>query len=393
VGLTLWIAVAGCGAATATHANSSPASGTSPSAQASPSTATASAVRTADPIPTPIPVPPPSLMCPGHYQSGHPLLSALEYSQAGYDSLVVLDVANPLAPSLLCRVNYPQYPIQPMQWLSASEFALVQPGRPSHLIDVDVARQSITTIRELSESAHLASISTDRAWLATMEAGADGANVARLYGPAGARTLAIFPPAGGHGGTIYGFGGPNIELSPDGSLVLAVDYEANYVSATSPDLQVFDLQGSLLFSAAKGIWAVWDKTALYYDNGGKVYRWVPGAAPVAVSQSDWLEPARSPDGLHIAYLTNPGYAFKLDVLDTRSGIATEIRTSGQRIDPLFVTPGLMWTGELQICDNCYGGINPTGKVFAYDVSTGSEQEVNLPVLLSPLAGASLSSGG
>lgn len=101
----------------------------------------------------------------------------------------------------------------------------------------------------------------------------------------------------------------------------------------------------------------------------------------------------SPDGLHIAYLTNPGYAFKLDVLDSRSGIATEIRTSGQRIDPLFVTSGLMGTGELQICDNCYGGINPTGKVFAYDVSTGSEQEVNVPVLLSPLAGASLSSGG
>jgi hypothetical protein len=388
----LWIAVASCGAASAPRANSSPASGTSPPAQASPSGAPASAVRTADPSPTPIPVPLPSLICPGLYHPGHPLLSALEYSQAGYNSLVVLDVADPLAPSLVCRVNNPPYPIQPIQWLSASELALVVPGPPARLIDVDVARQTITAIRELSNSAYLASISTDRAWLATMEASADGGNLARLYGPAGARNLATFPPAMGHGGTIYGFGGPNIELSPDGSLVVAVDYEASYVNPTVPDLQVFDLQGTLLLSAAKGIWAAWDKTALYYDDGGKVYRWVRGAAPVAVSQLNWLEPAVSPDGQHIAYLTNPGYAFKLDVLDARSGIATEVRTSGPRIDPLFITSSLIWTGELQICDNCYGGINPTGKVFAYDVSTGSEHEVNLPVLLSPLGAASLSSG-
>ena len=332
-------------------------------------------------------------MCTGRYQSGHQLLSAEEYSQAGYESIVVLDVSNPLAPTLVCRVNYPPYPIQPIQWLSASEFALVQPGHPARLIDVDVARQTITTIRQLSDSAYIASISADRAWLATMEAGADGGNVARLYGLAVARNLANFPPVGGHGGTIYGFGGPSIELSPDGSLVLAVDYGANYVSPTAPDLQVFDLQGNLLLSAAKGIWAAWDQTALYYDDGGKVYRWVRGATPVAVGQADWLEPAVSPDGQHIAYLTFPGYSFKLDVMDTRSGIATEIRTSGQRIDPLFVNSTLMWTSELQVCDNCYGGNNPTGRVFAYDVATGSEQEVNLPVLLSPLATASLSSPG
>ena len=58
-----------------------------------------------------------------------------------------------------------------------------------------------------------------------------------------------------------------------------------------------------------------------------------------------------------------------------------MKTTGQRIYPLFLTPNLLWASELQVCDNCYGGVNPTGKVFAYDLSTGTKYEVRLPELL------------
>jgi len=332
-------------------------------------------------------------MCFSQYQAGHPLVSAGEFSQAGYSSVVVLDVVNPLAPTLVCRINYAPAPVQPIHWLSASEFAMVQYGHPARLLDVDVGRQSITTIRALSDTVYLADISPDRAWLATLETGVDGGGVARLFGPSGTRTLVTFPPAGGHGGTVYGFGGPNIQFSPDGSLVLALDYEANNFNAAVANLQVFDMKGSMVFSAAKGVWAVWDKTTLYYNGGdGKVYRWVRGAPPAAVLPSGWLEPAVSRDGLSIAYLTYVGNAFKPYVLDTRSGAPKELPASGQRVDPLFATSTLTWLSELLPCDNCYGGNTPTGQVFAYDVATGGEQLVKLPVGLAPLAGASVSSG-
>jgi hypothetical protein len=268
--------------------------------------------------------------------------------------------------------------------LSRSEFSLVR-DRPNQLLDIDVARRSITILRELNGSVYMARYSPDRAWLATMESKPDGTRLARLYGPGGERTLATYPVIGGHGGSIYGFGGPTIGFSPDGSLVLAVDYAA--------DLQVFDLQGSQIVSASRALWAIWVKSSLYYTGSDrKVYKWIRGAAPVAILQSDWLEPAVSPDAQSIAYLTFPGYKYDLDVLDARSGSAKTLKTTGQRIYPLFVTPSLLWASELQVCDNCYGGVNPTGKVFAYDISTGTESEVRLPELLGLLAGVSVSGG-
>jgi hypothetical protein len=56
---------------------------------------------------------------------------------AGYESLDVLDVADPLAPTLVCTVNYASYPVQRSQWLSPSEFAMYA-NNPTRLLDVDV---------------------------------------------------------------------------------------------------------------------------------------------------------------------------------------------------------------------------------------------------------------
>jgi len=307
----------------------------------------------------------------------------------GLGLLAVLDVADPLAPSRVCTLSNLPHTMEPIQWLSRSEFLLVS-DRPNRLLAVDVARRTITTLRELNGGVYLARLSPDRAWLATMEGQADGRRLARLYGPSGERTLAIYPVLGGHGGSMYGFGGPSIEFSPDGSLVLAVDYAANYVDPAVLNLQVFDLQGSRIVSASKGLWAVWVNSSLYYTGGDhKAYKWARGSEPVAILQSDWLEPAASPDGQSIAYLTLPGYKYDLDVLDTRSASAKTLKTTGQRIYPVFVAPKVLWAREVQVCDNCYGGVRQTGKVFAYDLSTGDEQEVRLPEAMAPLAGTSL----
>jgi hypothetical protein len=315
---------------------------------------------------------------------------ALEYSLAGYTSLDVLEVADPFAPRLVCTVNNSPYPLQPVQWLSASKFLLLLTGPPNQLVDVNVASASITTFRELNGSVYLAALSPDRAWMATMESAAGDTRVARLYGPGGVQTLATYPPAAGHGGTFYGFGGPKIEFSSDGSMLLTVDYEANFNDATVSDLQVFDLNGTRLTSAARGLWAVWDEGSVYYDGGDhKVFRWVRGSAPVAILQSGWLESTAS--GQSIGYLVYGLGGWGLNVLDTKSGVVTTMRASGQRIYPLFVNGAVIWSSELVDCA-CFGGKNPTGKVFAYDPATGSERAVTLPNLLAPLAGASLSNG-
>jgi hypothetical protein len=360
----------------------SPADSPSPTAITSPS-----------PEPSFIPIPPPSLVCPGKYQAGHPLVVASIYSLAGYESLDVLDVADPLSPTLVCTVNYASYPIQRSQWLSPSEFAMVA-NNPPRLLDVDVGRGSITEIRPLDDSTYLAALSPDPTRFATMEANVTGTRFARLFGPYAKRTLATYPPALGHGGTIYGFGGPTIEFSPDGLLVLAVDYEANVADPNVPDLQVFDLQGNAVFSAPRGTWAVWVKTALYYDGGdGRVYRWGPGGQPVQVMANGWIEPDVAPDSRHVTFLAaSPSGAgtFILQTLDTQSGTLSTLAATDLRIDPLFVTSSLIWISELVTCSNCFGGDGPSGKVFAYNLTTGAASEVNLPELLAPMAGASLS---
>jgi hypothetical protein len=267
-------------------------------------------------------------------------------------------------------------------------------NNPTRLLDVDVGHGSITLIRPLDDSTYLAALSPDSAWFATMESNVSGTRFARLFGPYAKKTLATYPPAGGHGGTIYGFGGPTIEFSPDGSLVLAVDYEANVADPTVPDLQVFDLQGNRLFSSSRGTWAVWVKAALYYDGGdGKVYRWGPGGQPVQVMANGWLEPDVSPDSRHVSFLAgSPSGAgtFTLQTLDTQTGTPSTLAATDLRIDPLFVTSSLIWVSELVKCDNCYGGNAPSGKVFAYNLTTGAVTEVKLPELLAPMAGASLS---
>lgn len=133
------------------------------------------------------------------------------------------------------------------------------------------------------------------------------------------------------------------------------------VDPTISDLQVFDLKGSRIVSAAKGIWATWVNASLYFAGGDQnVYRWARGAAPVAILESDWLQPTVSPDGQSIAYLTHSGYKFNPDVLDTRSGNPKTLKTTGQRIHPLFVASNLLWAGEVQVCD-CFGGVTPTGR--------------------------------
>ncbi len=398
VWLALCTLVAGCASAGTPNASASPTLVAPPAATASASPAVSAEPTPPSPTPTAqpslLPVPAPSLVCPNQYQVGHQLVVALQYSLAGYTSLDVLDVADPFAPRLVCTLNNAPYPLQPIQWLGTSDFLLTVSGQAYRLLEVNVARGSITTLRELDRGAFLASLSPDRASLATMVSGGDGTESARLSGPSGARNLVTFPPAGGHGGTIYGFGGPNVEFSPDGSLVMAVDYEANRFDPTVPNLQVFDLQGSRVVSADKASWAVWAGTSLFYDGGdGRVYKWIRGSAPVAVLQSGWLEPSVSPDAQGIAYLTSPvGTTFTLNVMDTRTGVATTMRASGQRIYPLFVSGAVIWTSELVDCANCYGGNNPTGKVFAYDSATGSERAVALTDLLAPLVGASASTG-
>lgn len=293
------ISVAACAGQGSPHAYVPPSPSVSAAASPTPLDspgATPSALPTISPSNI-APPQPPSLACPGRYQAGHPLVSATVFAQVN-GSLAILDVSDPLAPTLVCTVNNSPYPLQPIQWLSRSEFLLVL-SQPNRLLDVDISRQSITTARELNGNVFEARLSPDRAWLATMESQADGSRLARLYGPTGERTLASYPIIGGHGGTIYGFGGPTIGFSPDGSLVLAVDYAAN-VDPTISDLQVFDLKGSRIVSAAKGIWAAWVNGSLFYAAGDRnVYRWARGAAPVAILQSDWLQPTVSPDGRSI----------------------------------------------------------------------------------------------
>ncbi len=393
--LLLCVALAGCGGAHGPIAAATPSLAATPTVVRPPvDSPSPTPITTPTQEPSSIPVPAASLVCPGQYHAWHPLVVASIYSQAGYQSLDVVDVADTLAPTLVCTVNYAPYPLQRLQWLSPDVFVMIPNDKPSRLVGVDVASQSMFPYRALPENAWLAGLGQNFMPLATMESVAGGTTAVRLSIGGGTQTLTTYPAAGGHGGTIYGFGGPTVEFSPDGKLVMAVDYQANFGDPTVADLQVFDLLGNRVFSSARGTWAVWTTSGLYYDGGdGNVYRWGFGGRPVAVMTNGWIEPDVSPDSRHIAFLSvNPSGAgtFVLQTLDTQSGTPSTLAATDLRIDPLFVTSTMIWVSELVKCDNCYGGNAPTGKVFAYNLTTGAVTEVKLPELLAPMAGASLS---
>jgi hypothetical protein len=177
-----------------------------------------------------------------------------------------------------------------------------------------------------------------------------------------------------------------LEYSPDDKYLLMVDtFVGNQGQApeTGQFLVLRTADDSVAFlppagTSANATMATWARHSnrLYYRDAVGVRTWDAGVASVGTLASGlhWYDPAPSPDDRWLAY-TDIGTNFvphvKLYDLQGNQSVTT---SPAPRSHPIFITGDTLWYLEEQACSSeCLGGPSqPSGKVFAYNLTSKSE---------------------
>jgi len=201
-------------------------------------------------------------------------------------------------------------------------------------------------------------------------------------------TLLFTYQVGGRG-CICRFGVPQqvLALSPDGQYLAAG-------RDRGPDpLTIYRVSDRTLvttFAASQGIWGAAGHRLFLGLQPNSEQSWTPESGISTLSGANaWMyRPGWSPDGAQVAY---SAYAdpvatqLRVYVYDVKTA-ATRMLQDKPRAQALFVKKGLLWYLEEAPCDQC-GQIQitqPTGKVFAMQVSASTESEVTFAAGENPL---------
>ena len=136
--------------------------------------------------------------------------------------------------------------------------------------------------------------------------------------------------------------------------------------------------------APNDFYGFWDRSSdvLYIGGGGVAKKWSPDSGTVDLPGAAYWSylGGLSPDGNQVAYTA---YLDPNNQVDPRVYVY-QLRTSTTRIlvddkprsQVVFVKDGWVWYLEEMPCaSGCPGSTQPSGKVFAMNLSTGVEQEV------------------
>jgi hypothetical protein len=177
-----------------------------------------------------------------------------------------------------------------------------------------------------------------------------------------------------------------LEYSPDDKYLLMVDtFVGNQGQApeTGQFLVLRAADNSVAFlppagTSANATMATWARHSnrLYYRDAVGVRTWDAEVHSVGtlVSGLHWYDPAPSPDDRWLAY-TDIDTSFvphvKLYDLQGNQSVTT---SPAPRSHPIFITSDTLWYLEEQACTSeCLGGPSqPSGKVFAYNLTSKSE---------------------
>jgi len=210
------------------------------------------------------------------------------------------------------------------------------------------------------------------------------------------RTASLFKYRNGIGDCICRFGLPPqvLAISPDGQYV-AAGWEAGKGSEPLHIYRVSDRSLAATMDAQVSS-AMWDRSGhrLFLTSFGiqPEQAWTPeaGVVPLAGAGAWSVFPGLSPDGAEVAYTTyldpDVGHQPRSFVYDLKAG-TTRMLIDKLRTQVLFVKVGWVWYLEEQSCatgDTCAGSTAPSGKVFAMQLSTGSETEVTFGAGENPL---------
>jgi WD40-like Beta Propeller Repeat len=340
---------------------------------------TASAPRTAVPSSTPTEAPSPTaatfasqLNCNKPVTATHGL--AL-YEYAGASVLVILDVSDPLKPTLLCWLSganggrFDQAPNQIVFWTG------------NKLGAADLTSGKVVQTDTLPAAPVEGSFSGDGAQFAyrTGDNTVTGMSL-HLYRRANHRDITLYSqdPIGGHGGAPFG---PLDQLifSPDNKLLLDY-YDFRPSSGTPPRFMLFrTADGSIAYqleTAAFGAWAPTGSTMYFFVQGEQGFIGEldsVGASgqtqTVVTSINGFFWPSVTPDGTAIVYASYDSAGLPhIMRLDLATHAVAEFSTAISS-KPVFVTRTVLWSDEEKPCDCGLGGQSaPDGAILAHNLS-------------------------
>ena len=309
----------------------------------------------------------------------------------------MLNVSNPLKPSLVCRLD----PAYGAHFLSDTKLAF---WIDDQLGTADLSSGAITQTARLAGRAGTGAFSADGTKFAYRVFDETGAMSTHLYVNGSDRTLYTQEPLGGHGGPGLSFGPfDQLEFSPDGSRLL--DFFFFRPQSGPANFIVFKADGSIQFqstTATSGAWSPAGNTLYFlgHEQPGLIGELDSLTADgqrhvVATGVNGLFWPRMSPDGRSIVYNTSDssipdcGGVPHLWRIDPITGVATQISKSITS-SPFFVQRTVVWSNEQQVGPCGPGGpTGPDGVILAHDLSTGQEATVNSDLIVPGIGGPKL----
>ncbi len=297
---------------------------------------------------------------------------------------LLYDVSDPLHPRLLCSVAntsthlFTGDTFEYLKPVSATDVMLhsLGSGNESHAGSFPFSVTSGSWLPDQSVTAYTTQVAPDNANYPS------GGVEVWLYSQR--QTAPLYTYRAGIGDCICRFGLPSpvVSVSPDGGYVVA----GSIAGKGSEPLAVYRVSDrtrvATLDQTVYG--ALWDRGGhrLFLNRFGLPSQsWTPesGVSTLAGAASFSFLPGLSPDGSQVAYSAYPdsnnAVQPRVWVYDLKSA-STHMLVDQSRSQALFVKDGWVWYLDEVLCSDCPGGTSPSGKVYAMNLATGTEQTVS-----------------
>jgi hypothetical protein len=316
------------------------------------------------------------------------------YKQLGTPPVLeILDVSNPVKPSLACTLS----PAQGARFLSGTKVAF---WVGDELGSADLVSGTVLRTTHLPAVAGTGTFSADGTKFAYRVFDAAGGMSTHLYAAGSDRTLYTQEPLGGHGGPGPSFGPfDQLEFSPDGSLLL--DFYSFRPQSGPASFLVFRTDGSIAFQSkmvTNGTWNlanalfffVWGQPGLTGELDAMIVGGQRDVVATGLNGMYW--PRLSPDGGSIIYNASDSsvpdcggvpHLWRLDLKTGRASQLSKAISSG----PVFVQRTVVWSDEQKLSPCGPGGPSGVdGVTLARDLITGQDAAVDTSLIPSSVGG-------